>query len=69
MLQIEKKNSPLHWLLVVIISAITATITTLVMLTILGAWTLSLCGEVPVSDYASGRAPAKCQTLWLEGRI
>ena len=69
MLTIEKKNSPLDWLAMVIVSAITATLATFAVLILLSAWTNTLCGKVPLADYTSGRAPGKCQMLWHEGRI
>lgn len=34
-----------------------------------GRWAVWACGEVKVQDYATKQAPAKCQKLWVEGRI
>jgi hypothetical protein len=69
MLTIEKKNTPLNWLIVVIVSAAVAVITTFAVSIMLSAWTAHLCGNVPLSDYTQGRAPSKCQELWFGGRI
>lgn len=32
-------------------------------------WTVSLCDDIAVADYSSNVAPAKCKTLWQEGKI
>lgn len=69
MLTIEKKNSPRDWIILVVVAATTATITTFIILALLEAWTSSLCRNVPLTDYVNHNAPAKCQERWVEGRI
>lgn len=69
MLKLEIKT-PWHEQLLHVVIAVFFVLATVVMFNLaVMLWDKDICGSISVSEYGSRSAPAKCQTMWEEGRI
>lgn len=70
MLTINKRKTHLHETVITGLVIVVLVLAIVMMLSILDSmWNRDICGRVPLTDYQTKSAPAKCQILYEEGRL